>query len=285
MLIDVISDTHFDSHFTELEPSDDKVIAFWKQSDPKADTLIIAGDIGHYNLQNFSILKSLRRHFYRNIVLVLGNHDYYIREGVVKYFKNGNDALIAKTQEFSTSKERIEDFKNLCAKIEGVYLLDGDTIEIEGVKLGGAMGWYDGCYSQAFNSYAELQRAWQESMDDDIYIKPKIAFDGFLNIELAKIERVLAQTPDIMITHVNPSICPDHQHPIFKNDVSTGFYSYNGQKHINAFYGQYWIFGHTHFSAEFDIDGRFKLLTNALGYEKTFQCKTIEVINGGGCLE
>jgi metallophosphoesterase superfamily enzyme len=42
-----------------------------------SDTLVIAGDLGHYNHQNKLFLITLRE-FYKNIILVHGNHDLYM---------------------------------------------------------------------------------------------------------------------------------------------------------------------------------------------------------------
>lgn len=282
MNIDIISDIHLDSHLKYLEPDDSMVADFWKCLQPKAETLVIAGDIGHSNLQNINILKALRRNFYKNILLVLGNHDYYIREGVVKYF-HGQNGLITDLPKFSASKDRVQEFRHMCNDVDGIHILDGNVIEIEGIKFGGAMGWYDGKYYEANKDKinfgkVNLQAMWQDSMDDDIYIKPKMSFDGFLEEERVKIENVLMRNPDIMITHVNPSIKIEHQYKSYAKYISTSFFSYDGQKHMEEFNGKYWIFGHSHFDSDFDIDGRFRLISNCLGYRNESANKRIKTI-------
>src|SRR5689334_17321488 len=42
-----------------------------------SEVLVIAGDLGHSNEMNFEVLQSLK-HVYPYIVLVAGNHDYYL---------------------------------------------------------------------------------------------------------------------------------------------------------------------------------------------------------------
>ena len=77
MKIDILSDLHFDNYFYNKYSKDD-VIKFYSQIiDFKncGDVLVIAGDLGHNNHQNIKILKILKE-FYKNIVCVLGNHDY-----------------------------------------------------------------------------------------------------------------------------------------------------------------------------------------------------------------
>jgi predicted phosphodiesterase len=46
--------------------------------------LVIAGDIGHYNKQNYKLLKALKEH-YTYILLVAGNHDYYMLSPSIRY--------------------------------------------------------------------------------------------------------------------------------------------------------------------------------------------------------
>ncbi|MDD3466486.1 MAG: metallophosphoesterase [Campylobacterales bacterium] len=249
-LVDIISDTHFDSFFKFCNPKEEEILSLWQSLQPQAQTLVIAGDIGHSNSQNIHVLKTLRRNFYKNIVLVLGNHDYYIDKN-----------------EYETREERANEFKERCKKIDGIYLLDGDVVKIDGIKFGGAMGWYDGKYFEQIKdsiggAKMDMQATWKDTINDN----PKMAFDDFLGTETAKIERTLAQEPDVMITHFNPSTKIEHQHPLLANDETTTFYCYDGRRHMEVFDGKYWIFGHSHFSDEFDIDGRFTLMTNCLGY-------------------
>ena len=77
MKIDILSDLHFDNYFYNKYSKDD-VIKFYSQIidfNNCGDVLVIAGDLGHNNHQNIKILKILKE-FYKNIVCVLGNHDY-----------------------------------------------------------------------------------------------------------------------------------------------------------------------------------------------------------------
>ena len=77
MKIDILSDLHFDNYFYGKYTKDD-VIKFYSQIidfNNCGDVLVIAGDLGHNNHQNIKILKILKE-FYKNIVCVLGNHDY-----------------------------------------------------------------------------------------------------------------------------------------------------------------------------------------------------------------
>ena len=79
MKIDILSDVHFDNYFYGKYTNDD-VIKFYSQIidfNNCGDVLVIAGDIGHNNSQNIKILKLLKQ-YYKNIICVLGNHDFYL---------------------------------------------------------------------------------------------------------------------------------------------------------------------------------------------------------------
>lgn len=134
MKIDILSDTHFDSWFgypqvgtSQGFPSKDEIIGFWRKLNPRGQYLILAGDIGHSIEQNVHILKHLKEAFYEEIILVLGNHDYYLigHEYTTTYPEGG-------VQKASYAKEAYS--KN------GFHLLDGTTVTLEGITFGGAMG-------------------------------------------------------------------------------------------------------------------------------------------------
>lgn len=134
MKIDILSDVHFDNYFYNKYKSDD-VIKFYSQIidfNNCGDVLVIAGDLGHDNEQNIKILKILKE-YYKSIICVLGNHDYY---------------LMGKTNQklFSNSFERVENMRSLINSKDGMYCLNGNIIEIDGVKFGGADSWYDDGY-------------------------------------------------------------------------------------------------------------------------------------------
>ncbi|MBT2292076.1 metallophosphoesterase [Paenibacillus albidus] len=86
---DLISDVHLDfwvdnsSNQLKLSNRLDQFVASLVPEFP-AKTLIIAGDLGHYNKQNLMLLTKLKM-YYSRILLVAGNHDYYL---ISKSLKN-----------------------------------------------------------------------------------------------------------------------------------------------------------------------------------------------------
>ena len=124
MKVDILSDTHFDNWFGyNTIPDKEMVVEFWRSLKPKGDYLIIAGDIGHDLIQNIAVLNILKEVFYKEIIITLGNHDHYVI---------GFNLL-------ETARSKAKKSKKLY-KQNGIIVLDGDIVEIEGIKFGGAIG-------------------------------------------------------------------------------------------------------------------------------------------------
>ena len=141
MIIDILSDTHFDTYFTQAQSSNIEAIKsifdpifFDNRKRETGDVLIIAGDIGHYNSQNMKILKIFQKEYYQHIVCVLGNHDYYLNNRIEQDDYDLN------------SFNRVNEIRELINAQENMYCLNGDVIEIDGIRFGG-------CYSSYSNAY------------------------------------------------------------------------------------------------------------------------------------
>ena len=154
MLVDIISDLHLDSWFGyKTIPNKEMVISFWRSLKPKGDYLIVAGDIGHNILQNVSVLKLLKEVYYKEIIIVLGNHDHYLI---------GFNVL-------QTAQSKAKKSKKLYRQ-NGIIVLDGNIVELEGIICGGAMGGYKWAYVhenkhslQMLNSYrGHMQALFRE---------------------------------------------------------------------------------------------------------------------------
>ena len=68
MIIDILSDLHFDKYFPQSQKTDVDAIKsiynpifFNNRTRETGDVLIVAGDIGHYNHQNIEILKIFQK--------------------------------------------------------------------------------------------------------------------------------------------------------------------------------------------------------------------------------
>ncbi|MGJ0310892.1 metallophosphoesterase [Aliarcobacter cryaerophilus] len=257
MKIDILSDLHFDNYFYNKYSKDD-VINFYSQIIDFAncgDVLVIAGDLGHNNHQNIKILKILKE-FYKNIVCVLGNHDYYL---------NGKENKSL----FKGSFERVSNMRELINKEDNIYCLNGDIIEIDSVKFGGCDGWYnDGFlrvnYPKVYFPRKSNNAMWQNCTPDSKFVVGIENFDDIFEIERPKIERVYKEC-DVMITHINPSAKKEYLNAKYQNNQSSTFFCFDGEDYLKNGSMKYWIFGHNHDVIEYK-EHNVKCICNPLGY-------------------
>ena len=272
MKIDFCSDTHWDFY---LDPSDGAnfrkigLIIDKHFSAQDSDTLIIAGDTGHYPKQDSLFLTVLKER-YKNIFIVLGNHNLYcVSKKQKETYKTWQD-------KFNETKKIFEDV-DCC-------VLDGDIVKLGNKTIGGAMGWYDGTffYNQGFfNPYGEsLDSRWKRVMNDANLIPGLKSFYDIFNIEIEKVKDAFTKQPDLMISHFIPSTNSKAFHEKYRNDANNAFYSFQFDTELMGCTKETtWIYGHTHDAHEFKI-GNVRCITNPFGYpgeNKDCSVKTIEI--------
>jgi len=269
MKLDIISDLHIDFYVTSKNPDDKKakkMISYFIDNmlplkGKVGDVLIIAGDISHYNTQTKILLEQLKE-VYKYIAIVHGNHDLYLV----------SDAQ-AKKYEWESS-QRITELKNICEELD-VYFLDGDVIDIDGVRIGGTAGWYD---LQAPGQIAH----WEQSLNDSNLIfsgypiygaysygargKPNWDTNKFYRDQLAKLKSISEEGCDILVTHIAQVIPPDYALPtIYRGDPGNIFYYVDNFDLVKASGCEYHVYGHTHDYQEFDRE-QITMICNPLGY-------------------
>jgi len=262
LIIDFLSDLHLDFYFSKNNRIKDEDIyrlfnpIITKDNRDVGEVLIVAGDIGHYNWQNIRVLKYLKEHYYKYIICVLGNHDYYLIDHESKL-------------QFKDSFERVNNMRKLINQESDMYCLDGDIIEINGVKFGGCDSWYNNGYllrqypTQNF-SRDNINEMWKSFMNDSNYMFGVENFDDIWELEKTKIEKVYKEC-DVMITHINPSCKDEHININFQNNPSNVFFSFEGEEYRKKGNMKYWIFGHTHEELDF-IEHGVTCYCNPLGY-------------------
>lgn len=263
MNIHITSDTHLDfwidPKFTEKKQIR-LINELIKNTIPEesADIILIAGDIGHYNWQNELYFKELRKH-YSHVLWVYGNHDLYmVSHKVKKMFDNNSWARLADMVERSNA-------------IDGVHYLDGNIVEIDGIKFGGHGMWYDGSYSlRHFRmKQSEQKQYWQDFMNDSNLINDPNTISGHIDwhdLSNKAIEAVRDSVSkcDVFMSHVGPdsSRVPSKWH-----NAGTGFYYFDGESLLCEMNEkQAWIYGHTHDPAFFRNVYGCQMICNPLGY-------------------
>jgi DNA repair exonuclease SbcCD nuclease subunit len=156
--------------------------------------------------------------------------------------------------------------RNLINAQEDMFCLNGEIIEIEGIRIGGCDSWYDGSYiKKHFNKTDDtwIHQLWKYSLNDANYILG-IPWQDLWQQEKEKIEKIY-QEVDIMITHVNPSIAKKHTDPKYQEELTTGFFCFDGEEYLKQGSMKYWIYGHTHDAMEYELHG-VTCICNPLGY-------------------
>jgi len=224
---------------------------------------------------------------YKKIFITFGNHDMY---------------LISNSQvsNYKLSWNRVLELKQICDDIDTVEFLDGNIVEVDGIKIGGIGGWYDFSYGKKvfnMNSVQMLQR-WKEVMTDADriigndrgmglndtramygYGKMKMYnFDPvlFFNSEFKKYVSIIDKC-DIFVSHVGPVVPPnlktEYQEP------NTGFYYFDGTWQLEqAKAPKLCIFGHTHDRLDFKFNNSW-MMCNPLGYKSENTGAEIAVVD------
>jgi predicted phosphodiesterase len=272
MTLAYCSDTHLDFWVKDFNPYSPKMklkIADYikKILNPKpADVLVVAGDIGHYNQQNLEMLVQLKE-IYNEVIIVEGNHDMYL---VSKNIQKKYD---------SNSNKRTREMRKLCEE-NGIIYLDGETVEINGIKIGGTGMWYN------LPTDNDIQD-WKEGMNDFRLImngpinqyssNPSFNTQYHYKEEVKKLESL--SDIDVFVSHVSPVIIPDNKRdPRYGVDNKYNkFYESDNFELLKATGAKHVIFGHTHIQEKFNI-GDINFYISAIGYPQENKYHQIEVI-------
>jgi predicted phosphodiesterase len=269
-----ISDEHLDFFVKERDPNREK---FDSEIDryiehvlkpEKADILICAGDISHYNNLTKLYFKKLKKYF-NYIVFVHGNHDLY---------------LVSDSQKYKYKKDsfnRLQELRDFADTEDNIYFLEGDVIEIQGLKIGGLANWYN------LPTQGHISQ-WIEYMND-----PKLIIEGaeprhicysysvheiiptfdtqkFRKEVEKQWDNIEKQKCDILVTHICPVIIPDNvMNPRFLGNKNNIFFMTDDLQRVKNTNAEIVIYGHNHESKEWDFeDINFK--SNAVGYPKEY---------------
>jgi len=278
--IGYISDEHLDFRCFDKNPQSPK---FKKQIkkfiDEKlkpegGDILLSGGDTSHYNEQTKEYLTQMLE-YYNTIFLTDGNHDRY---------------LINATQQDKynfTSDNRVQEMIDWCATQENIHFLDGDVVDIDGLKIGGLGNWYD-------LPTEGLKAQWSEIMNDSNLImtnhKPHHVSYGYgASMKLPtfdtqahrkhqekNMDNIIKEQCDILLTHIIPCIIPDEH--LFSGHVGDGnniFYMSDDIEQVKKTGAEIVVYGHNHTVKQFELDG-IHFVTNAVAYPNEEGAKKIE---------
>lgn len=273
--IDYLSDVHVDFYCREYNHTTnifrDKIKEYVAEltKNKNADTVIIAGDLGHRLTQTIVFLTEMNN-VYKNVMFVTGNHDLYlISNSIAEHFKYNSFNL----------KQELKNWADLQSNI---HMLDGNSINIDGFTIAGtAMTWDMTHYlsKEPKGTEKDVIELWIDYMNDAKYIMEGAvhkSYEGmyssykmqpthkpldYFNKEYSKLLSI--QEADVIVSHYAPLKYPMLHR--FEVDAGTTFYYFNGREILDKLNPKVWIFGHTHSEIEFQYADT-KLLCNPKGY-------------------
>lgn len=209
-------------------------------SDDINTTLILAGDFWHGDklIQVSEWLNYLARRF-KHVVVVLGNHDYW----------------------FSPNWRRAAyQLKELVGN--NVHVLEKQTVDIEGVRIGGATLWTD------INGGDPISIIRGKNYTNDIQYIKGMTTDMWIAEFNNTVEWILESELDIIVTHYVPTTMFTAEE--FIGNPGNCMFSTDLIERINLLHREYnmpkyWVFGHTHTAVEKEL-GNTTFICNPRGY-------------------
>lgn len=276
----VLSDIHVDIHFPYAvkpsrikldDPKADVVIDsmdyLWKfYNIPIVDRIILAGDYSNDYL-TFSRMIPWIAAKYKEVYLVLGNHDLAVRGSTPS----------KSNLPFVSSEKKIEAMKIVCAKHDNVYILDGEVIN----GIGGCMGMCDfKCEAPTYG--LDAFTAWKRNWFDGKYWRYFNQEPGKIwNHYDEKMMNIVTQKPKVVVTHFVPyELGIPHE---FRNDPWNYVFYFRGDKFFEELDNDtYWICGHVHGKRMADyVNSKgnvIHIICNPLGYpgERDTYCDFVD---------
>ena len=258
MTIYMTSDLHVDHYINHRVSLENYIYNALKP----ADVLCVAGDTcddPHLFVEFYKAVSPR----YKKIFVVFGNHDLTVHND--SYFRNNP---------FTETQAKLDFLKAEVSKFGNVSILDGTVEEFEGVKFGGTMAFND--WTWAFNlnpdpdgNIPKFLYNWHYWFDYVNWNYMNNNHPEILGSEMKKLDHVVAQKPDIIMTHYIPLFFGVEKEYYYSE--STTYFYFNGEKYLDQLKDQsIWLAGHTHSVRTKDLlqgDGRtIHLKLNPVGY-------------------
>lgn len=258
MTIYMTSDLHVDHYINHRVSLENYIYNALKP----ADVLCVAGDTcddPHLFVEFYKAVSPR----YKKIFVVFGNHDLTVHND--SYFRNNP---------FTETQAKLDFLKAEVSKLGNVSILDGTVEEFEGVKFGGTMAFND--WTWAFNlnpdpdgNIPKFLYNWHYWFDYVNWNYMNNNHPEILGSEMKKLDHIVAQKPDIIMTHYIPLFFGVEKEYYYSE--STTYFYFNGEKYLDQLKDQsIWLAGHTHSVRTKDLlqgDGRtIHLKLNPVGY-------------------
>ncbi|MEN3145237.1 metallophosphoesterase [Ochrobactrum sp. WV_118_8] len=231
---------------------------------PDADLAVMAGDWTHADKLE-ETAKAFIERFQMTVVYVAGNHEFYDSLGRRSAFET--DQLILKLAE---AKSKVWDHR--------LYVLDEDTVVIDGVRFIGVTLWVDFLMSLKDENLLPTRMRQATHMLNDfesIRMRSGLRFEPSDMLDLHRsnaeyIRRELAKPFDgktVVVSHHLPH--PDCTPAVYRGSEANYLFASSAEAFGDIFESEHapalWICGHTHHAIDIQI-GRTHVVCNPLGY-------------------
>lgn len=222
--------------------------------DVDADVIVVAGDLdGKLSTSGRVLLERTRRELGKPIVVVAGNHDYW--RGSVD-------------REIERTRERMS--------VDGIHILDCETIVLAGMRFVGATLWTD--YAITGDTWRAVQDC-SARMNDFKYtragtgsVRDRLTAERLQGLHMRHrryIESVLATPfdgPTVVVTHHAPSSQSLQGGRVdVREDHTDGAYASDLEPVMHQYGPALWIHGHVHTAKDYSI-GATRVVSNPRGY-------------------
>lgn len=235
-----ISDTHL-----EHNERGKRVIPLHSPEHPKSSAIALLGDIGWITDDSYWELVSECSALYGNVLIVLGNHEYY------------HHCI----QELPTLFRH--ELRKRC--YPNVLFLDNETVEFDNVILWGSTLWTRPTF-EAFQRINDVRCITDKSVPSPHRLSIGTIYDA--NHRAAQnlrkeLTRIQGEKPVIVLTHHAP--LPQCNGDTYRHSSRTTAY-------VNYYLGSFfevpviaWLYGHTHQNMTFTLNDVY-VSTNGFGY-------------------
>ena len=228
---------------------------------PKADYLILAGDIHNISKVNFKLFFDYVSNNWKHVFYIPGNHEYYNR--------------------YETLSELKKKYKLFFKEYINIHLLDDDIFtlnyDIYNIKIIGSTLWSNVQEIEGINDFKNINKNQKENISKEQFNE---LHNNSLNFLKEQTESLDDNEKIIVITHF-PPIQKNTSSPKYINEKQyiKDYFSSNILLDFKSIANKIscWIHGHTHYSNDFiEPETGIRIISNQLGYLQEFRNTTMK---------
>jgi predicted phosphodiesterase len=226
MRLRILSDLHCEFHHDEGKD----FMSF--QHDDDYDVIVIAGDLTLATMASKTFMHIQNAAQGRQIVYVLGNHEYYR----------------------STPTEARDLLKNIEKSIKNLHVLDDNFVVIDNVRFVGSTLWFE---------HSGEHEQFDKNLSDFSAIKGFRPWIGTKSKVCKSFIWDNVRERDVVVTHHMPHALSIHQ--CYKGSLLNRYFIHDVTNVVENRNAQLWIHGHTHSSVDYRV-GTTRVVCNPYGY-------------------